>query len=202
MKNFLNIIASSNEPNPLYIDQSDRRWFAIKTELPNENESKDHADNQEYTRKVSEFAEWARTEQGIRVIRHFLTGIILDDWDTRKPPMTQAKQSLLDTSVSIAEDIALNMDFASPIVRRKDVFNSDEFKYQSIGVGKQEQILASVGCQRVQGDKVQIQGLGRQRDFWITPIGLELGIKPDMTGSQISELIKPHVPDFMETVFT
>ncbi|MEZ9935021.1 primase-helicase family protein [Vibrio breoganii] len=189
MRNNLNIIATSNSERPLYTDESDRRWFAIHTSLPNPLESKDHQDNAEYTEKVSRFAEWANTARGIQAIRYFLEGIILENWDIRSAPRTDSMTHIIVNSKSIAEEAMDNFVFNNSIVRKTDVFNHDAFKGERIQPARRSELMERAGCKSLEtSNPISIGDLGRHRDFWITTKGLELGMDTSMTGRELNKI--------------
>ncbi|HDY8038881.1 TPA: primase-helicase family protein [Vibrio vulnificus] len=189
--NYLNVLASSNNIQPLWLDESDRRWFCVRVEWANPNENKDHPDNIEQSTIVARFRHWLETcDRADAVIRHFLMGIVLDDWDVSKAPMTDAKRSLIKGSVSIAEDnFKHSYDYGDALV----VQRGDVFKGHNVAVAKQKQWLEEVGYKAVEG-RVSLNGI-QARDWMITPKGVEVGMCPRMNGKELMSLLQAHHMD-------
>jgi len=86
-RNHVNLVFMSNESQPLVLEKDDRRYTVIHTpeKLP------------------AEFYQQVRAELnngGIAALHHYLLNIDLGDFDEHtKPPMTKAKENLIDVSL-------------------------------------------------------------------------------------------------------
>jgi len=105
---FANFVFLTNLERPLLIEPTDRRLFYI-------NSSAQRREASYYT----EFVAWWRNNLG--VIRHFLDGIDLDDFNPYEcPPMTEAKRQLIaDSRSELAQELALAIE------ERRGCFSSD-----------------------------------------------------------------------------
>ncbi|HAS6045395.1 TPA: hypothetical protein I7115_18140 [Vibrio vulnificus] len=197
MRNHLNVMASSNSIQPLWLDDSDRRWMCVRVEWANPNENKDHPDNIEQSTIVARFRHWLETsDRADAVIRHFLMGIVLDDWDISKAPMTDAKRSLIKGSVSIAEDsFKHSYDYGDALV----VQRGDVFKGHNVAVAKQKQWLDEAGYKAVE-KRVLLNGV-QARDWMITPKGVEAGMCPKMNGKELGVLLEANHMDSRSPFF-
>lgn len=189
--NWLNVLATSNSTQPLWLDKSDRRWFVLRVEFNNPNEAGNHPDNTEQHQSVTRFRHWLETDsRAAGVCLWLLDGVSLEDWDVMKPPMTEAKKALIGNSVSIVEDVFQQLDVDELVVRRKTLFETDMLKGK-VSKSRQEEWLTENGYLKVLGDK---QGRAkifedRARDWWITPNGVLAGLHGSMTGDEITNLL-------------
>ena len=87
-----NVLISSNDDVPLYIEEGDRRFW-IPERLRHKEEPKETA-----TFISQELIPWLKDESGLQLIRNFLEEVVEDvnpQMFLETPPMTQAKRSIL-----------------------------------------------------------------------------------------------------------
>lgn len=91
--NYCNLVFLSNETVPLSIDPTDRRFLVVYTPAP-------HPDGKKFYEGL---AERDMPDSAVRSIYHFLLGVELGDFGPHtKPPMTKAKEELIDASLPSA----------------------------------------------------------------------------------------------------
>lgn len=91
--NYCNLVFLSNETIPLSIDQGDRRFLVVWTPPP-------HPDGKKFYEGLSQKE---MPDSTVRAIYHFLLKVELGDFNAHsKPPMTKAKQELIDASLPSA----------------------------------------------------------------------------------------------------
>ena len=91
--NYCNLVFLSNETVPLSIDPNDRRFLVVYTPAP-------HPEGKKFYEGL---AERDMPDSAVRSIYHFLLGVELGEFGPHtKPPMTKAKQELIDASLPSA----------------------------------------------------------------------------------------------------
>lgn len=91
--NYCNLVFLSNEAIPLSIDPGDRRFLVVWTPPP-------HPDGKQFYEGLSQKE---MPDSTVRAIYHFLLSVDLGDFGPHtKPPMTKAKQELIDASLPSA----------------------------------------------------------------------------------------------------
>ena len=134
MDKAFSLVLSSNHPNPITLEATDRRYF-----VPTWSTVAD--DTKPYFKR---FADWLNNEGGYQEMCNFLHSVDVSDIDFRNPPMTNDKQNLmvLETAQDAKGDsasvyLAQNTDYVF-----KPAFVGREFK---ISVQQAQQALREAG---------------------------------------------------------
>lgn len=150
------IVMLTNLEKPILIERTDRRlWFY---DSPAERRSSAY---------YRDLVEWL--DQNLDVIRHYLDGIDLSDFDPHAaPPMTEAKARLIeDSQSSLAQDIRFYMDerigcFAKDIVTLDEVAGSANLWQSRPTDRKLAQALVDLGAEKLGQHMVD----GRRLSLW------------------------------------
>lgn len=92
-EDFIQYYFTSNHPDPIHLDENDRRFFVHSVEFPALEQS-----------FYIGYEEWKQSPEGPAALLDYLLGIDLGDFNpSAPPPMTAAKNSMIDT---VRSDIA------------------------------------------------------------------------------------------------
>ena len=202
---YFDMIAASNKEHPIWLEPTDRRWLCFNVQHDNPLLPPSDPENARSTgvvKAIRSLLEDPDTKENtIAMIRHILLDVDLSDFQPHIGiPHTKDTKSLIVNSGSISEvSFEKAWDSAAPT---ELYFNADEWftthlEGKEISSAAKFNLLTSVGCVQFDPSK---DGRPRQmklcphdttkngsRGWWITPLGFEIGISPEMKVAQIKQ---------------
>jgi hypothetical protein len=216
--NYVNIIATSNRQIPFKIDKCDRRWQVHYISYPEgEHERKSHIE------KVKTFNEWLENEvsEALPALRYYL--IADNKWESYfqvgKVLKTDAKEHLIDASESLlAEKLSRLITDKEwdkyPYIQLRPAYEGSELAeeleagYDVKAVTIIETLIRTLSLRplvkskrRLRVDSLQVgerisNAIDRQQCY-LTPFGLELGYRSNMSTTEITnkteELLRQNI---------
>lgn len=214
---YFDMIAASNKEHPIWLEPTDRRWlcFNVQHDQPLLPPS-DPENNRSTTivKAIRSLLEDPNTKDDtIAMIRHILSNVDISDY---KPhlgiPHTKATKDLIVNSGSISESaFEKAWDTSSPtgLYFNADEWFSNHLDGKELSAATKCNLLTGVGCVQFTSSKC---GRPRQmklcphdmtkngsRGWWITALGFEVGITPEMKVAQIKEVVEDYEQSIIDS---
>ena len=169
INNYMNFIATTNDIQPVLLAQDDRRFMILRSDA--QSKQTGGMGKKEVDNYYQGFADKCYS-QTPELLHFFKSRDLKDFYPNARPPMTAAKQEIIDLSKSEIERL-IEMHIADvlppfqyPVVTIDEVLEFFEshryFKYKLVG-GRIIKVLRKLGCVSVGS---QIRFKGAQRRFW------------------------------------
>jgi len=198
--NFCNFYATSNHLTPVGLEKGDRRWEVYSVEHTEE-------DTAVRTAAVRAFRAWFEADRihACKVMRYMLCEVDLTNYEPHKTGAmdTAAKQRIIEGSVSAKGNDFEDYWFESKFDDQLIISVTDVFKGFSNSTKATERtaFLISLGCKKLEADNsVSVNGV-QKRGWWITPKGFNAGMQVNMTGAELTKVLKECCPDITHVNF-
>lgn len=198
--NYCNFYATSNHLTPVGLEKDDRRWEVYAVEHTEE-------DTAVRTAAVRAFRSWFETDRvhACTVMRHMLNEVDLSDYEPHKTGAidTPAKQRIIAGSVSAKGNDFEDYWFENKFDDQLIISVTDVFKgfNTSTRATERTSFLVGLGCRKLEADNsVSVNGV-QKRGWWITPQGFKAGMQVNMTGAELTRILKEHSPNITHASF-
>ena len=123
---YFSIVASSNVPDPIRIEQNDRRYFVPVY-------STHHHCPDETKQFFGALTVWLEEHSGLQEMANYLHGLNIDNFDFRFPPQTLAKDEIMETSLSGEDNttkaaMEITMQYGDCVISLNDVVSQWHIK--------------------------------------------------------------------------
>jgi hypothetical protein len=161
---------ASNEEVPLDVDDTDRRWWIPARLGYSHGISGDEGRKERKDNVIQPLADWMKLPGALEAVHAYFMAYPLTDFDSKTPPMTEARREQIAKSVTVEQAFAL--DFLT--AHEKQVLKSEELSaaFTSAGMTKPGnqaigKLLADAGYRQE-----SLYGSGKKSRWWL-PVAMK-----------------------------
>jgi len=174
---FFSTLATSNNTQPICLEQGDRRWTCINVEFPNPNQNGSHADNTEVHQKVVKVAEWVHTgsdEVICNLAWYFDTNSDLSQFQIGTPLDTAEKLAILegsaDLSTTVFQEFIETVSSTNKLfIQSTELFNDEALSKYRYANPRRKALLESADY--IAFPEIRLNDGSKKKGLYLTPKG-------------------------------